>query len=146
MKKYLFVLLLPFLLTFISCSSNRLPSGAWQLVRSESVTNGKTTVNYPGKMVGSEYKFWSEKNFMFVGRWTRDSVSTDNYGFGEYTLEGKDYQETVLRHFRKEYQGQKIRMTLEMSRDTIIQVYHPYDSTGRQMTEISSVEKYVRIR
>jgi len=83
---------------------------------------------------------------MFVGRWVQDSVTTDNYGFGAYTLNGKAYEETVIQHFRKEYQGQKIRMTLELVNDTIIQVYHPCDSAGRPVTEISSVEKYVRIR
>lgn len=134
------------ILLLAACSSNRGPQGAWQLIRSESIENGKTTVKYPGKMVGSEFKFWSEKNFVFIGRWKHDTVATDNYGFGEYTLNGKRYEETVLQHFRKGYQGQKMRMTLELINDTLVQVYHPVDSIGKQVVEISTVEKYVRLK
>ena len=89
---------------------------------------------------------WSEKNFMFVGRWQQDSVTIDNYGFGTYILNGNEYEETVMYHFMKEYQDQKIKMTLELKNDTLVQVYHPVDSTGKSIENISSVEKYVRLK
>jgi hypothetical protein len=144
-------LILPLLAVAIAmnaCSevSVKYPQGAWQLIRSESIDNGKTTITYPGILVGSEYKIWSEKNFMFVGRWTQDSVTIDNYGFGTYILNGKEYEETVHYHFMKEYQGQKIKMTLELRNDTLVQVYHPVDSAGKSIENISSVEKYVRLK
>ncbi len=147
MKKLILPLLaIAFAINACSDVRAKYPQGAWQLVRSESIKNGETTVTYPGIMVGSEYKMWSDKNFMFVGRWTEDSVTTDNYGFGTYVLNGKDYEETILYHFMKEYQGQKIKMTLELMNDTLVQVYHPVDSAGKSIENISSVEKYIRLK
>jgi hypothetical protein len=140
------LLVIAMVLNACSGTGRSYPLGAWQLVRSESIENGSNTVTYPGILVGSEFKIWSEKNFMFVGRWQEDSVTTDNYGFGTYTLNGKDYEETVLYHFMKEYQGQKIKMTLEYMNDTLVQVYHPVDSSGSPIENISSVEKYVRLK
>jgi hypothetical protein len=147
MKKLLLPLLaIAFAMNACSDVSDKYPQGAWQLIRSESINNGETTVTYPGILVGSEYKMWSEKNFMFVGRWQQDSVTIDNYGFGTYILNGNEYEETVMYHFMKEYQDQKIKMTLELKNDTLVQVYHPVDSTGKSIENISSVEKYVRLK
>jgi hypothetical protein len=147
MKKLLLPLLaIAFAMNACSDVSDKYPQGAWQLIRSESINNGVTTVTYPGILVGSEYKMWSEKNFMFVGRWQQDSVTIDNYGFGTYILNGNEYEETVMYHFMKEYQDQKIKMTLELKNDTLVQVYHPVDSTGKSIENISSVEKYVRLK
>jgi hypothetical protein len=147
MKKLLLPLLaIAFAMNACSDVSDKYPQGAWHLIRSESINNGETTVTYPGILVGSEYKMWSEKNFMFVGRWQQDSVTIDNYGFGTYILNGNEYEETVMYHFMKEYQDQKIKMTLELKNDTLVQVYHPVDSTGKSIENISSVEKYVRLK
>lgn len=140
--------LLAVVMAINACSSDRhdYPKGAWQLIRSESIDNGKTTITYPGIQKGSEFKMWSEKNFMFVGKWTQDSVTTDNYGFGTYTLKGKEYEETIYYHFMKQYQGQTIKMTLELRNDTLVQVYHHFDSTGKAIENILSVEKYVKLK
>jgi len=147
MKKtcYSILIVIGIILLCSSCSG-KYPEGGWQLVRSESVENGKTTVNYPGKMVGSEFKIWSDRHFMFVGRWKQDSTVTDNYGYGSYTLDGTAYEETVLYHFMQSYQGKKIKMTLELKGDTMIQVYHPLDIEGGETSNVSSVEKYVRLK
>jgi hypothetical protein len=120
------------------------PMGGWQLVQTESIENGKSVITYPGILVGDEYKMWSEKNFIFFGRWREDSVVTDHYGYGTYTLEGNNYEETVLYHFVKDYEGKKLKMTLEFRNDTLIQIYHPVDSTGKENENVSSVEKWIR--
>jgi hypothetical protein len=120
--------------------------GAWQLIETQSVTNGKTETTYPGVLVGKEFKTWTEKNFMFVGRWTENSIVTDNYGFGTYILKGNNYEETILYHFNKPYEGQTIKMNLELRNDTVFQVYHRLDTAGKPDERVYSVEKYVRLK
>jgi hypothetical protein len=145
MKKSVYCIIIMLVIT-TACArqADKYPLGGWQLVQTQSIENGKMKVTYPGILVGNEYKMWSEKNFIFFGRWKTDSVTTDNYGYGTYTLNGKDYEETVMYHFMKEYEGQKIKMSMELINDTLIQIYHPVDSTGVQSESISSVEKWVR--
>jgi hypothetical protein len=132
----------------IGCTDKKKASieGAWQLIGTQSVTNGKVETTYPGVLVGNEYKTWSEKNFMFVGRWTENSVTTDNYGFGTYTLNGNEYEETILYHFNRPYEGQTIKMKLELRNDTIFQIYHRLDSAGKPDEMVYSVEKYVKVK
>ena len=137
-----------FMILSVSCAPKKSASidGSWQLVQTQSVTNGKTETTYPGQLVGSEYKTWAGKNFMFVGRWTENSTITDNYGFGTFNLDGNDYSETILYHFNKPYEGQTIKMKLEFKNDTIFQIYHRLDTLGNPDEKVYSVEKYVRVR
>ncbi|HLF34340.1 MAG TPA: hypothetical protein VI583_08885 [Cyclobacteriaceae bacterium] len=147
MKKSIFSgLMILFLLSNCARQETTYPQGAWKLIQAQSIENGKVTTTYPGILIGNEYKMWSEKNFMFVGRWEEDTIITDNYGYGTYTLEGNEYEETVLYHFVNNYQGKSLKMTLELKNDTLIQVYHPVDSIGRQSENVSSVEKYIRMK
>lgn len=147
MKKALY-LRLAIILIMGSCTQEKKSSieGAWQLIETQSVTNGKTETTYPGVLVGKEFKTWSDKNFMFVGRWTDDSIVTDNYGFGTYTLNGNNYKETILYHFNKPYEGQTIKMKLEFRNDTIFQIYHRLDTAGNPDEKVYSVEKYIRLK
>jgi hypothetical protein len=146
MKRTIYLFIVILLITG-SCKQEKKSSieGAWQLIRTQSVTNGKVETIDPG--VGSEFKTWSGKNFMFVGRWTENSKTTDNYGFGTYTLDGKNnYAETILYHFNKPYEGQTIKMKLEYRNDTVFQIYHRLDSAGNPDEKIYSVEKYIRLK
>ena len=147
MKKILFFGLIS-ILVISACTkqTGKYPRGAWQLIQTQSIKNGKVEITYPGILVGNEFKMWSEKNFMFVGRWKEDTLVTDNYGYGTYTLEGNQYEETVLYHFSKNYEGQKLKMTLELRNDTLIQTYHRFDSTGKLSEDVTSVEKYVPVK
>ena len=147
MKKPIFPgLIILFLFTTCTRQETTYPQGAWKLIQTQSIQNGEATITYPGLLIGNEYKMWSEKNFMFVGRWEEDTIITDNYGYGTYTLDGNQYVETVLNHFVNNYEGKSLKMTLELKNDTLIQVYHPVDSTGRQSENVSSVEKYIRMK
>jgi hypothetical protein len=147
MKKSLYLSLVFTIITGCSTQEKKLSiEGAWQLIQTQSVTNGKTETTYPGLLVGKEFKTWSEKNFMFVGRWTENSVVTDNYGFGTYSLDGTNYEETILYHFNKPYEGQTIKMKLELKNDTIFQTYHRLDTAGNPDEKIYSVEKYIRLQ
>ncbi len=147
MKKTIYLSLVILILTG-SCTQKKKLSveGTWQLIGTQSVTNGKVETTYPGVLVGSEFKSWSQKYFMFVGRWTEDSITTDNYGFGTYTLDGDKYAETILYHFNRPYEGQTIKMKLELRNDTLFQIYHRLDSTGKPDEMVYSVEKYIRLK
>jgi hypothetical protein len=135
-------------IVFSACTREKKPAleGSWQLVETQSVTNGKTETTYPGILVGKEFKTWAGNNFMFVGRWTENSKVTDNYGFGTYKLEGTNYEETILYHFNRPYEGQTIKMKLEMRNDTVFQIYHRLDSAGKPDEKVYSVEKYARVK
>jgi hypothetical protein len=146
MKKTIYLSLVILLIIGSCVQDKKSIEGAWQLVETQSVTNGKVETTYPGVLVGKEFKTWSEKNFMFVGRWTENSIITDNYGFGTYTLEGNKYEETILYHFNRPYEGQTIKMKLELKNDTISQIYHRLDTTGRPDEKVYSVEKYIRLK
>jgi len=147
MKKIIYLCLVMLLISGSCTRGKKLPiEGIWQLVQTQSVTNGQTVTDYPGALVGSEFKAWSEKNFMFAGRWKEDSITTDNYGFGIYTLDGNKYAETILYHFNRPYEGKTIKMELDLRNDTIFQIYHRLDSTGKPDKNVYSVEKYVRLK
>jgi hypothetical protein len=147
MKKAICLSLVIILITGSCSQVKKSPiEGAWQLIETQSVTNGKTETSYPGVLIGKEFKTWSEKNFMFVGRWTENSIVTDNYGFGTYTLQGNDYEETIQYHFNKPYEGQTIKMKLELRNDTVFQIYHRLDTAGKPDEKVYSVEKYIRLK
>jgi hypothetical protein len=147
MKKAIYLSLVIIFISGSCTQEKKSPiEGAWQLIETQSVENGKTVTTYPGVLVGKEFKTWSGKNFMFVGRWTENSIITDNYGFGTYSLNGNEYEETILYHFNKPYEGQTIRMKLELRNDTVFQVYHRLDTAGMPDEKVYSVEKYVRMK
>jgi hypothetical protein len=147
MKKVIFLGLVIALIIGSCTQEKKSPiEGAWQLIETQNVTNGKVETTYPGVLVGKEFKTWSEKNFMFVGRWTENSITTDNYGFGTYTLEGNKYEETIFYHFNRPYEGQTIKMKLELRNDTLSQIYHRLDTTGKPDEKVYSVEKYARLK
>lgn len=147
MKKAIYLSLVIILISGSCTQEKRSPiEGAWQLIETQSVENGNKETTYPGVLVGKEFKTWSAKNFMFVGRWTENSVITDNYGFGTYILDGNNYEETILYHFNKPYEGQTIKMKLELRNDTVFQVYHRLDTAGKPDEKVYSVEKYVRMK
>jgi hypothetical protein len=148
MKKTIFSALI-ITLIIASCvrKENTFPQGAWQIVQTQSVVDGKKEVTYPvPARTLSEFKMWSEKNFMFVGVWNEDTLRGDNYGGGTYTIEENQYVETVMYHYNKAYIGKILKMTLELRNDTLIQIYQPVDSTGRLIENRSSVEKFIRLR
>jgi hypothetical protein len=141
-----YVMVTSFIIMSCETKENRYPQGPWQLIETQSVTNGTVETTYPGVLVGKEFKTWTEKNFMFVGRWIENSITTDNYGFGTYTLDGNKYEETILYHFNRPYEGQTIKMKLDYRNDTLFQVYHRLDSTGKSDEKVYSVEKYIRLK
>jgi hypothetical protein len=140
-------------LLVISCSKEpvKFQIGAWNLVQTIRVTNGKPVVTFPtatntGKT--SQIKMYSEKNWMFVGKSLRDTVVLDVYGGGTYTLEGTKYEENIMYHYGKQWVGRTSKnMTMELVNDTLVQSYHPINATdGLAVDSITNIQKYVRLR
>ena len=135
-----------------SCSQEpvKFPIGAWNLVQTQRVTNGKSVITFPtaanaGKT--SQIKMFSEKTWMFVGKSLRDTIVADVYGGGTYTLEGTKYEEYIMYHYGKQWIGRTSKnMTMELVNDTLVQSYHPINaSDGLAIDSITNIQKYVRL-
>jgi uncharacterized membrane protein len=148
MKKVIFLSLV-IVLIIGSCvqQENKVPQGAWKLVQSQA-----TTKDSLGNVVSINYhpvftKMWSEKNFSFIGQWKQDTIIRDFYGGGTYKLEGNRYEETEIYHWSKPKTvlNNRIKMSLELRNDTLIQIY-PVDDNGQIDKTNCYVEKYIRLK
>jgi hypothetical protein len=144
MKKIIFSGLI-ILLTMGSYAQEKksLLEGTWRCVsmgplkmpggRSPSMTNGSI-------------KTFSKEYFTFVGHVTMDTVSSDVYGAGTYTLNGNKYEENIIYHNDKSLIGTKYKAIDEIVGDTL---YHrtndKADSWELGGKEIMT-EKYVRLK
>ena len=138
------------LMVIVSCSKQeavKFPQGAWQLVQTQTVSDGNIEVGFPVTWSGFLTKMWTEKNWANIGKWIEDTLSGDMYCGGTYTLEGTDYEENILLHSVKRYEGKiSVNMKLELKDDTLILIYHPIDTAGVLNNSVDEIEKYVRIR
>jgi hypothetical protein len=147
MKKTAFILSSLFLIFLAGCKQEPVNPvvGAWDLIYAKNVVNDSTTATYPGDYQGSQVKMWCNNYWMFVGDYTRDSITEPAFGGGSYTLEGIVYKETIKYHSSKDYVGKTIRMRIAVQNDTLIQVW-PADETGQVDKSNYSSEKYVRVK
>jgi len=137
----------------IGCSPEpvKFPIGAWSLVQTKRVTNGKSVVTFPtpsNKGITSQIKMYSENTWTFVGKSSRDTVVIDVFGGGTYTLEGISYEENIIYHYGKQWIGRTSKnMTLELVTDTLVQSYHPVSAIdGQPVDSITNIQKYVRLK
>ena len=140
-------------LMVVSCSQEKVkfPIGAWSLVQTQRVTNGKTIVTFPtekNKDKTTQMKMYTEKYWMFVGKSDRDTVVANVYGGGTYSLEGIQYEENIMYHYGKQWVGRVSKdMTMELVNDTLVQSFHPINATdGQPVDSITNVQKYVRLK
>jgi len=119
--------------------------GAWDLFYAKQVINDTTTATFPGNYQGSQVKMWSDNYWMFVGEYTQDTITGQNFGGGSYTLEGLVYKETIKYHSTPDYVGQTFRMRIVVKNDTLIQVW-PADEKGEVSKTNYTSEKYVRVK
>ncbi|MDM8002828.1 MAG: hypothetical protein QUS66_07900 [Bacteroidota bacterium] len=119
--------------------------GAWDLIYARQVVNDSTVSTFPGTYQGSQVKMWCNNYWMFVGEFTQDTVKTDGFGGGSYTLEGIVYKETIKYHSSKDYVGETIRMRIVVANDTLIQVW-PADEMGEVDKSNYTSEKYVKVK
>jgi len=135
-------------LTTGSCMQKEVKSpieGAWKMA-GFSWISGDTITNYsvPGPEFGSQIKMWTKNYWSFTGIGKTDTTDIDLFGCGTYTLTGTEYEETIIFHNDKTSINTKYKALLELRGDTLYQTAHPYDSTGKQMENYTSIEKYVR--
>jgi hypothetical protein len=89
--KNLFLLSAIILLLFVGCDKQetvKFPQGAWQLVQTQTITDGNVQEGFPVTWNGWLIKMWTEKNWANIGKWVEDTLSGDLYCGGTYTLEG----------------------------------------------------------
>ena len=119
--------------------------GAWDLINAKQVANDTTVATFPGDYQGSQVKMWCNNYWMFTGQYKQDTVVTDAFGGGSYTLEGIVYKETIRYHSSADFVGQTFRMRIVVQNDTLIQVW-PADEMGEVDKSNYTSEKYVRIK
>ena len=119
--------------------------GAWELIYAKQVENDSTIATFPADYQGSQVKMWCNNYWMFVGEYSQDTVKSENYGGGSYTLEGIVYKETIKYHASEDYIGETLRMRIVVANDTLIQVW-PADEMGEVDKSNYHSEKYVRVK
>ena len=117
--------------------------GAWKLAYEYEYSGETTTLLYPGATPGSEIKLWSGDRWALVGTFVEDSVISDVFAGGMFTLEGTDYREIVEFHSAPEYLGQTVKLWLEIKNDTLTQIW-PVDAKGDPILSHYYMEKWVR--
>lgn len=147
MKKTL-VLCVVALLSIISCTQQEKPNpieGQWNLIYSKSVANDSVDGEFPGTYQGSNMKWWSKDHFIFVGKFTEDTVTINSYGGGTYTLTGTNYAETILYHTFPEVVGMTYKMLVTVKNDTLVQIW-PVMDNGKIDDSNYRLERYTRIK
>jgi hypothetical protein len=93
--------------------------GTWEMTSAKWTENGKV-MSMPGDGSGTQLKMYSKGYFIFVGRFTeRGKAPIDSYGGGTYTLNGKDYTETILYHTTGAIVGKTFHFKLVIAGDTM---------------------------
>ncbi len=128
------------------CSEKQISpmEGAWKLSYEYEIRGDETTCIFPGTARGSEIKMWAGNRWSLAGVFIEDSMLTDNYGGGTFTLDGTDYREIVEYHSAPEYLNQTVRLYLEIRGDTLTQIW-PVDETGAPVPGHHYMEKWVRM-
>jgi hypothetical protein len=90
-------------------------------------------------------KLICDNHFAFVGRYVSGKDTTDNFGGGTYTLEGKNYTESIKYHVAKSLVGEVIPFEVEVRHDTLIQK-GPRKIGNYKDTKWELYEVYVRMK
>jgi hypothetical protein len=147
MKKFIFLSIV-IALIFGSCAKQKISpiEGIWKLTYGKwyNWNPGDTmTYQFPGNMDIYHIKIFSKNNFTFVGHYSLDTLTHDNYGGGTYNLKGDRFEENVL-YAGKMIMNRKTKMTQEIKIDTLIQKW-PVDENWK-LAEKYSIEKYIRLK
>jgi hypothetical protein len=138
MKKAIFSgLVIVFIIT--GCTPKAEIEGVWRIV-SATGTEGEL---FPAHYRGHQIKIWTEGYFAFIGQFSRDTLTEQNFGWGTYTIRGDRYEELIREHVDPGLIGTSIRMTLMVRNDTLIQMWPANENW--EMPPIYSMEKYVRV-
>ncbi len=119
--------------------------GAWQMVQMQRIDGAKVTNYFSDRYNVSQIKIWSGGHFIFVGKYEVDTTVSYRYGVGTYNLQGNIYEEDILYHFDKAYEGRKNKIWLEIRNDTLLHIF-PVDNSGKPDQRTHWIEKYVRLK
>jgi hypothetical protein len=142
-KTLLLCLIIPMFLGSCTQEKKSPMEGAWKLAYEYEVKGEESTLIFPGESRGSEIKMWSGDRWALVGVFVEDSIITDNFGGGKFSLEGTSYKEIVEYHSAREYLGQTVKLFLEIKSDTLTQIW-PVDEAGEPVKAHYYMEKWVR--
>lgn len=148
MKKLFFIGLV-MLLFMLGCQPRKTEltvpwKGAWKVVAWERYSADTLRSKLPGTYTGDEIKIWSDKYFLFSGRYKMDTVRFDNYGGGSFTYDGTHYVETIL-YWPKGYNiPAPIKLSLEMKGDTLIQTW-PLDDKWQLDKPNRNIQTLIRL-
>jgi len=147
MKRVIFSSLI-IVLVIGSCAKEKKSSieGIWKLTFGRWYNwnpNDTLTYQFPGNINIYHIKIFSKRDFTFVGHYSLDTLTNDNYGGGTYILKGNRYEENIL-YAGKAILNKKVRLILEVKNDTLIQKW-PVDENWN-LREKYSIENYVRLK
>jgi hypothetical protein len=120
------------------------PQGGWQMVQMQMNDKGKLTNYFSDRYVVNQTKMWDGNHFIFVGKYQVDTAITYRYGVGTWTLNGNIYEEDILYHFDKTYEGRKNKIWLEIKNDTLLHIFPVNDQGVPASTHW--IERYVKLK
>ena len=132
----------------ISCTKKKESSleGIWKLTYGKwyNWRPGDTlTYQFPGNIAIYHIKMFSKENITYVGHYSLDTLTHDNYGGGTFSLKGDRYEENLL-YAGKAIFNRKIKMLVEINKDTLIQKW-PVDENWKPAGSYN-IEKYIRLK
>ena len=118
-------------------------NGTWRLVTQEYVRNGDRKMVIQDQQNGEQLKTWSDKYFMFVGKYVNGMQLQQSFGGGTYNLSGNVYSEDIQYHSTASLRGRTMTLYLELKGDTLLQIF-PTDANGYYDKDNCNIEKYIR--
>lgn len=138
------LILLALVFTLFSFKSDKLKlNGTWKLVSQEYVRNGNHQMVIQDQLNGEQLKTWSDKYFMFVGKYVNGMQLQQSFGGGTYNLSGNVYSEDIQYHSSASLRGRTMTLYLELKGDTLLQIF-PTDANGYYDKDNCNIEKYIR--
>lgn len=116
--------------------------GAWKMIHLKFISDGAVVFEFPGNTTMDQVKMWTATNFMFVGKYSMDTISENNFGRGTYTMDSMYVEHVDI--MNGDFVDLTYRMTMEISNDTLTQTW-PLDENGNIDENNVNVEVYVRL-
>lgn len=118
--------------------------GVWQVVGWQGMVGDSVISKLGVNSTGSEMIIFSKNNFLWVGRYKADTIFWNNYGGGEYKIEGNRLEEKIKYSEAQSWVGTTIRLQWELKNDTAFQTW-PFDENWQLNKKGYSVQKWIRL-
>jgi hypothetical protein len=98
--------------------------GAWILVVTQQIKDGKIINFLPEGAVIHKVKIWSGNQVMFVSHYKWKNEENDDYGSGTWKLNGSKYEEFfTISSYKEVLENKTARAKIEMKGDTLVQTF-----------------------